>query len=338
MKVSIIIPAYNVEKYIRKCLNSAIKQTFEETQYEIIVINDCSKDQTLKILKKHKSKFKNFNIITNKKTKGPGLSRNIGIKHSSGKYIFFLDGDDFIRKDTISKLYKKAIKLNADVVGYNFTKILKSNKKISYCRIDINKITLIKKKLIKNFLYGEMDGSVIYSFIKRDIILKNKIYFKKGLHEDILFIFKVYFFSKKIAKYNKNFYYKIDRSSSILNTFNSSRIIDLINAFKDCFLFLKKRNKIMAKKYFHFYIRGLVGCIGKFLMENLALCKNKKKRYLNYLKIYKNVKKDFNKIKLPKKTFRDKITKIYLDVFKSKKNLGVSLYNFEKEYKKLERL
>ena len=93
MKVSIIIPAYNVEKYIRKCLNSAIKQTFEETQYEIIVINDCSKDQTLKILKKYKSKFKNFNIITNKKTKGPGLSRNTGIKHSSGKYIFFLDGE-----------------------------------------------------------------------------------------------------------------------------------------------------------------------------------------------------------------------------------------------------
>ena len=60
----------------------------------------------------------------------------------------------------------------------------------------------------------------------------------------------------------------------------------------------------MAKKYFYFYIRGLVGCVGKFLMENLALCKNKKNRYLNYLKIYKNIKKDFNKIELPKKTFR----------------------------------
>ena len=96
MKVSIIIPAYNVEKYIQKCLDSATKQTFDHSQYEIIVINDCSKDKTLNKINKYLNKFENFLIINNTKTKGPGISRNKGLKFSSGKYIFFLDTSNFL--------------------------------------------------------------------------------------------------------------------------------------------------------------------------------------------------------------------------------------------------
>ena len=268
MKVSIIIPAYNVERYIERCLNSAIKQTLDHSQYEIIVINDCSTDKTLNIINKFLNKFNNFVIINNNKTQGPGISRNKGLKLSKGKYIFFLDSDDFIDLNAIKILYKKAIKRNADVVGYNFSKIIKRGKHISKCRKDLGKIELSKKKLLKNFLYNEIDGSVVYSFIKKKIILKNGINFKRGVHEDILFIFKVYFFSKKIIKYNKDLYFKVDRAGSILNNFTCSRILYLIKAFKDVYIFFKKKRKSLAMKYYSIYMRGLVGCVGTFLIQN----------------------------------------------------------------------
>ena len=242
MKVSIIIPAYNVERYIEKCLNSAIQQTFDHSQYEIIVINDNSSDKTLNVINKFLKKFNNLIVLKNKKTQGPGISRNKALRFSKGKYIFFLDSDDFIDLDALEVLYKKALQNNADVVGYNFSRI-KNNKYTHKCRKDINKITIGKKKIIKNFLYNEMDGSVIYSFIKKKVISENNIKFKKGVHEDILFIFKIYFYSNKIIKYNRDLYFKINRQTSILNNFTIYRILDLLKAFKDVYIFLNKKIK-----------------------------------------------------------------------------------------------
>ena len=237
MKISIIIPAFNVEKYIDKCLDSAINQTLDDSQYEIIVINDCSNDKTLSKINKYSNKFKNFNIINNTKTEGPGISRNRGLKFSSGKYIFFLDGDDYIHKNALKTLYNISSRSNADVVGYNFTKIISKNKRFSKCRKDISKVSNHKKKLIKNFLYGEIDGSIIFSFIKRKLILENNITFRKKIHEDIPFIFKVYYFSRKIVKHDKDIYFKINRISSIINIFNTERILNLLSAFIEINLF-----------------------------------------------------------------------------------------------------
>ena len=336
MKVSIIIPAFNAEKHIGRCIDSAINQTLDNSQYEIIIINDCSSDKTLDEINKYSNKFNNFSIINNTKIEGPGISRNKGLKFSSGKYIFFLDSDDYISHNAIKILYEKGNKYNADVIGYNFTKIVNTKKHILKCRKDINKIQSNKKKLIKNFLYGEMDGSVIFSFIKRKIILENNISFKKGIHEDILFIFKVYYFSKKIIRYNKDIYFKVNRNSSILNTFSSLRILDLITAFKDVYKFFKKNNKKLAKEYFQIYMRGFVGCIGTFLIQNFKYCiKNKKLRYKNYLIIYRSIKNDFENVPLSQSTYKDKLTKAYIEEFDSRINFKKSAINYEKRYNKI---
>ena len=336
MKVSIIIPAFDVERYIGRCLDSAINQTLDSSQYEIIIINDHSNDHTLNVVKRYYNKFTNLILINNLKTLGPGISRNVGLKVSKGKYIFFLDSDDYIHKNTLKILYTKGVKHKADVVGYNFKKIINNNKQILKCRIDINKIQDSRNEIIKNFLYGEMDGSVIFSFIKRDMIYKNNIKFKEGLHEDILFIFKVYFFSSKIIKYDKDLYFKKNRSTSITNNLSPTRILDLLEAFKDVYKFLNKKNKNLAKKYFQFYIRGLVGCVGTFLIENFKYCKKSRhQRYKNYFIIYKSIKNDFKKVLFSEISFKDKITKIYLEEFKKTPNFIKASINYEKKYKKL---
>ena len=101
---SIIIPLYNCEKSIAKCLLSVLNQNFNN--YEIIIINDCSKDRSLKICTKYKKKYPKIKIINQKTNKGVSSSRNLGIKSSNGEYIIFLDSDDYLENFSLYKLSK----------------------------------------------------------------------------------------------------------------------------------------------------------------------------------------------------------------------------------------
>ncbi len=105
--ISIIIPFFNSEKFIYNCINSINKQTFKK-KIEVIFINDCSKDNSLKILEKYQKKY--FKIFSLKKNLGPAAARNVGIQKAKGEYIFFLDIDDLISKNTLSVLYDVAKK------------------------------------------------------------------------------------------------------------------------------------------------------------------------------------------------------------------------------------
>ena len=102
--ISIIMPVYNSQRYIRKSINSATNQSLESI--ELICINDCSTDGSLKLLKDFQKKDKRIKIISNKKNLGPGLSRNIGIDVAKGEYVCFLDSDDWLEKDACGILYK----------------------------------------------------------------------------------------------------------------------------------------------------------------------------------------------------------------------------------------
>ena len=93
INVSIVIPVYNVEKYLKQCLESVVNQTLDKI--EVICINDGSTDNSLNILKEYEKKYNNI-IIIDQENKGPGFARNIGMKRASGKYIYFLDSDDYI--------------------------------------------------------------------------------------------------------------------------------------------------------------------------------------------------------------------------------------------------
>ena len=123
-KISIIVPVYNAEKYIGRCLHSLINQTLKDI--EIIVIDDGSKDNTNKILQKYKDRIK----IIKQKNSGVATARNKGLEIATGEYIYFVDSDDWIEKDTLEKLYSKAIDNNYDCVMCNFWYI-NDNKKWS---------------------------------------------------------------------------------------------------------------------------------------------------------------------------------------------------------------
>lgn len=116
IKISVIIPVYNIEKYLPKCLNSILDQTLKDI--EIICVNDGSVDNSLMILREYANKHENI-VIINKENAGPGAARNSGIAVAKGEYIGFVDGDDFIEPEMYEALYKKAVKYDADVAITN---------------------------------------------------------------------------------------------------------------------------------------------------------------------------------------------------------------------------
>lgn len=126
VKVSIIVPVYNVEKFLEKCLDSLVNQTLHDI--EIICINDGSTDKSLEILKSFANKDKRITVI-DKQNEGPSVARNVGLEKAQGEYIGFVDSDDWVDLDFYEKLYNSAINNGADISTASIIRWRKHNTK-----------------------------------------------------------------------------------------------------------------------------------------------------------------------------------------------------------------
>ena len=177
-KVSAIIPIYNVEQYLSKCLDSVINQTLRDI--EIICINDCSSDNSLEILKEYANKDNRIKIIDFKENKGVSVARNEGIKVARGEYIAFVDSDDFIDLDFYEKLYSKAKEKNADIAKGNLRYLDENNQ-------ELNDFKNLNGKIKENkFNFNCNFSSAIY---KTSLLKDNQIIFQPDIScgEDRLF-------------------------------------------------------------------------------------------------------------------------------------------------------
>jgi glycosyltransferase involved in cell wall biosynthesis len=166
-KISIIIPVYNTEKYLRQCLNSVVMQTLPDI--EIIVINDGSTDNSQKIIEEYVTRYPQKISLINSANQGPGIARNQGINIANGEYIWFIDSDDWIYKDSAEKMYNLAREYNISMVTCglqrrfgNIKKPSRSSGKSALVDLDTDPNYLIKEKpsignkLIKRSLIGEL--------------------------------------------------------------------------------------------------------------------------------------------------------------------------------------
>lgn len=190
-KLSIIIPVYGVEKYLRECLDSAINQTYENT--EIICINDCSPDNSIDILKEYSKKDKRIKIIDLKKNVRQGVARNKAMEIATGDFITFLDADDYIQKDGYELAMKKVSK-DTDIVLFGFESF-DENSKLNFKSNNYDKYY---NKILPYFLKEtHCNDFNFYLNIKKipvspckiyrsEFLNKNKIRFINGryIHED----------------------------------------------------------------------------------------------------------------------------------------------------------
>ncbi len=241
MDISIIIPIYNAEKYLERCLKSITENN--DSSLEIILINDGSKDSSEKICKSFMKVDKRIKYISIKNN-GCSNARNLGINLSIGKYIWFIDSDDFIEKNSISEILKE-IKENPEIIVFGM-KIIKNDKsKAFYPKIEK------KEKFIYNqTIFFNQPWNKLY---KSEIIKKNNIYFKKDCHmgEDMAFNFRYFYYIEKINFVKKTFYnYYLGEGV----TSSPKKRIEIFNAFDDIFTFYWDKDfnniKKILKKYY----------------------------------------------------------------------------------------
>lgn len=286
IKVSVIVPIYNVEKYLAECLESLVNQSLK--QIEIICINDGSTDSSAWILEEYNKKYSQIKVI-NKDNTGYGDSVNIGISNAKGEYIGIVEPDDYIEKDAFEKLYNLGAANSSDIVRGNF---------YYYSKQKNEKRDSIKKDIIVSNLKKEswlfMEPPAIWSAIyKRAFIVDNNITLLEtpgASFQDTGFYFKTLVSANKIYLTKDAFlHYRIDNSSSSVKS--NKKVYNVVEEHKSI------RDFMISKKLFDKYYENIVVAkFANYIWNTSRLSKKEAKKFITYIKEELMVNKKEGKI------------------------------------------
>lgn len=302
-KISVVVPCYNVENYLRKCLDSLVNQTYSD--FEVLMVEDCSTDSTKKIVSEYHKKYKNFKAIYNSKNGGLGNARNVGIGESNSEYITFLDSDDWVPNNYLDALYNAIIENKSDLSVCDI-----------YIRYDDPKkdhrvFTYTNKKDRFGFIDNGLAASSNNKLFNKNIF-NNLEYPTDIINEDIpvtLYILSKY----KAAHTTETYYNYYQRSTSIQNSNITKKRFDIFKAVSllESKLDVKNKNRIMEIVSWHQIISLMVFVLPK----------------AKGLKYRRDLIKDFHKLlkKADIKLSTNKYFNHYLNESRAKKIYGLSI-------------
>ncbi len=249
MKLSIIIPVYNVEKYVEKCLRSCAEQDLPSVEYEIIVVNDGTKDNSLDIVERVAKDYSNIKIISQENA-GLSAARNKGLSIAKGEYIWFIDSDDWIEKNCLQKIISKCVDNELDILGISAANVI--NGKIFRRFINEDTATLRGRDVLLS-KYPQV--CVPFSIYKRDFLINYNLKFYVGIfHEDSEFTPRAYYLAERVAYINDVCYFVNHTPNSITRTFNPKRAFDTIKVIISLNDFYVNNVEIKYSNYFHYQI------------------------------------------------------------------------------------
>ncbi|MBS6468261.1 MAG: glycosyltransferase family 2 protein [Bacteroides sp.] len=249
IKISIVIPIYNVEKYVERCLNSVINQTMTEG-VECLIIDDCSPDKSMDIvmdiIQRNRHSNMQFRILRNEQNKGIAYVRNLGIIESRGEYLTYLDSDDYCEPYTLEAMYNLAEKNNADMVIADY--YVHSNSNIEYCKqsVPLNWIERFRANLsddLKGFLWNKL--------VRKSLYINNNISYLAGINfgEDFLISLKLFYYSKNVSHLMKPcVHYMQDNLGSYSRSLSKRSLEDIIACEKELMDFLEERSLTQSVK------------------------------------------------------------------------------------------
>lgn len=274
--ISIVIPIYNVEKYLRKCLDSVYSLNLDNK--EVVLVNDGSTDTSINILNEFKNKYPNKTKLITQKNQGLSEARNIGIKNSNGKYILFIDSDDFIIPTETEEFINFGLDKKVDILIGNYREYYNENYIVqkSFYNLDKN---LEKEGIffIENGVKNKCFRFAVWQNIyRKNFLLENNLFFKKGLlHEDNLFTPEAFFYAKKVRCFNKKFYfYRKNNLESITQTVNKKNYEHMLYTIIKLLEFKKSNN--IENNYFNRIVLGIYinvlrgGYINKEVYNNIV--------------------------------------------------------------------
>lgn len=230
--ISVIVPAYNVGKYIYKTLKSIENQTF--TGYELIVINDGSKDNTLEQIKLFEAYFKGDLVIIDQNNKGVSRSRNAGIEISRGKYICFIDGDDTVEPDYLQLMYEKITADNSDMAYCGYKEVLTDGSvyKRYSDRYGYGNGIMHGKTVLEKYLRGETYMYIWSIIFKRELIFSNNIRFRNDISygEDQIFNFQALAKADKVSCVKKELINYLRHDSGTMQNLNNLKYLTILRS------------------------------------------------------------------------------------------------------------
>lgn len=237
--VSIIIPVYNTEKYLRHCFDSVLAQTYKD--FECILVDDGSTDASSKICDEYASKDIRFKVF-HKGNEGISATREFGVQHANGQYIQFVDSDDWIESDMLAKMYEKAVNENADIVGCNFIEEF-SNKKVKYRTYYKDKESFLRDVIASKW------GVLWKIMFKRSLFIDNNIHFPKGINggEDYYVVTSLLLScNKAICVDDYLYHYFRDNPSSFITTPSLEKVMFQVHATEMVEKILKNKDLLQT--------------------------------------------------------------------------------------------
>lgn len=311
--VSIIVPVYNAETFLSKCIESIIQQDYDSI--EILLIDDGSKDNSLKICQEYSDKYENVKVFSKKNT-GVSDTRNYGIKRSNGKYICFVDSDDYLEENYVSLMVKTIEKDNTDLVIATYNVVGDNNFKTDLEALKKIKGIRNKEEVLKKIINIE-ENNCIFGYIwrclyKKDIIYSNKILFETmRMSEDYLFLVEYINACNLISVIDDSIYnYRINKYS-VTSKYISTLLDDMICVNDKIYNSIVKNNEDLYSSYI-----GIVCNTYLCYIQNVA---KSKKLETDLKTINKNKKKYFDKSLRERKKYN----------IKFRKKLKIALFLFD---------
>ncbi len=237
-KLSVIIPIYNNEQYLKECLDSICNQTLSDI--EIICVNDGSEDNSLQIIEEYKQKDNRI-ILINQDNMGQSSARNNGLKIATGEYIGFVDSDDYIDQDFYEKLYNSAKQNNLDMAVAGIVRFKGIRRRYMLNFSD----EIIEKNLNKKMELCKIPRQcyVVNKIYKRDVLLAHNLFFKEGVYyEDVGFTIRAIYFLNGLITVPGTYYNYRKNYNSTVKTISDKKNQDMINARKDMLAFAREHN------------------------------------------------------------------------------------------------
>lgn len=256
VKLSIIIPVYNTEEYLPRCLNSCLEQDLPANEYEIIAINDGSSDNSLQILNAYALKYPNIRVI-NQENRGLGATRNRGLNLAIGEYIWFVDSDDWVLENCLLDIYENCKDVD----------ILETDRAYLY-KDHVVYINIAKWTGVPGYIFN------------REFLIKNKLIFRENIYfEDSEFTPRVLYLSNKTVLYKKAIYYYYQRTGSIVHSESKKHCTDLILIIKSLYTFIIKHTDNLKDKQI-LYLRS---SFNAFIQRSLSFSYKERKQLYKIL-------------------------------------------------------
>lgn len=289
-KISVIVPAYNSEKTIGRCIESLVNQSLKEL--EIILVNDNSTDSTYTIMKRYQQLYPSRIVLLSvnkpKNSYGPGNARNIGIRNATGTYIGFVDSDDWVDSSLFYVVYQNAVNENADIAVFGvkdeYNNSLCSQIRYTYEYNTISHIYALNMLCRLNNNDSYISPMVCQKIYRADFLKQQQIYFESNsYYEDDQFTFYCFLHDCKIVLVPSVYYHYFQSTTSITHSFSKRHIDTLVEAFVNMRNYL--HNNRLYDTYSDYYYAYMDKCLSSTLnvLFNSEPTTQIQKKYLIYL-------------------------------------------------------